>query len=288
MQGNLRIPVKCEKNAMSTDRKIFSMDTLEMKQKRAQKLGYVNFVDEFTINFASEILSDINRRFNQIAIIGREAKIWGKGLGLKDVVSIDATDELNFNNKKFDLVIHALSLHRCNDPIGQLIQVRQALKVDGLMLAFFMGGNTLQELRESFEAAEIRVESGISPRVAPMIEIRDAGNLLVRAGFALSVADRTDLIISYGSPIDLFYDLRRMGETSIMVDRQKSFLRRDTLNECLEIYSKNFAIPKKNQVKATFQLLCLTGWAPADHQQKPLKPGSASHHFSEVLGTFKL
>ena len=264
------------------------MDTLEMKQKRAQKLGYVNFVDEFTINFASEILSDINRRFNQIAIIGREAKIWGKGLGLKDVVSIDATDELNFNNKKFDLVIHALSLHRCNDPIGQLIQVRQALKVDGLMLAFFMGGNTLQELRESFEAAEIRVESGISPRVAPMIEIRDAGNLLVRAGFALSVADRTDLIISYGSPIDLFYDLRRMGETSIMVDRQKSFLRRDTLNECLEIYSENFAIPKKNQVKATFQLLCLTGWAPADHQQKPLKPGSASHHFSEVLGTFKL
>ena len=122
------------------------------------------------------------------------------------------------------------------------------------MLAFFMGGNTLQELRASFEEAEIRVESGISPRVAPMIEIRDAGNLLVRAGFALSVADRTDLVISYGSPIDLFYDLRRMGETSIMVERLKSFLISDTLNECLEIYSKKLSSPKKNQVNATFQL----------------------------------
>ena len=273
---------------MSTNRKIFSMHALEMKQERARKLGYVDFVDQFTINFASEILSDIKRIFNQTAIIGKEAKVWAKGLGLKDVTSVDATDDLNFNDQKFDLVIHALSLHRCNDPIGQLIQVRQALKADGLMLAFFMGGDTLRELRTSFEAAEIRVESGISPRVAPMIEIRDAGNLLVRAGFSLSVADRTDLVVSYGSPIDLLYDLRRMGETSIMVDRQKSFLRSGTLNECLEIYSRKFSIPKKDKVKATFQLLCLTGWAPADHQQKPLQPGSASHHFSEVLGTFKL
>ena len=156
------------------------------------------------------------------------------------------------------------------------------------MLAFFMGGETLRELRKSFEAAEIKIENGISPRVAPMIEIRDAGNLLVRAGFALSVADRTDLVVSYGSPIDLFYDLRRMGETSIMVDRKKSFLKSSILNECLKIYKKKFTIPEKNQVMATFQILCLTGWAPADNQQKPLKPGSASHHFSEVLGTFKL
>ncbi len=273
---------------MSTNRKIFSMNALEMKQERARKLGYVDFVDEFTITFASEILSDIKRRFDRTAIIGKETQIWAEGLGLKDVTSINATDDLNFNDKEFDLVIHALSLHRCNDPVGQLIQVRQALKADGLMLAFFMGGKTLRELRKSFEMAEIKIEDGISPRVAPMIEIRDAGNLLVRAGFALSVADRTDLVVSYGSPIDLFLDLRRMGETSIMVDRKKSFLKRSTLNECLKIYKKKFTIPEKNQVMATFEILCLTGWAPADNQQKPLKPGSASHHFSEVLGTFKL
>lgn len=273
---------------MSKNRTIFDMNVLKIKQERAKILTSVNFVDEFAVNQASDILSEIRRKFLKSAIIGRRADYWSNNLELGNVTLIDEAEKLNFKRKKFDLIIHALSLHRCNDPIGQLIQIRQALNLDGLMLVFLFGGETLRELRASFEAAEIKIENGISPRVAPMIEIRDAGDLLVRAGFALSVADKTDLVVSYKTPIELFYDLRNMAETSIMVNRQKNFLRRDTLNKCFEIYSNDYTMVNDERVKATFQLFCLTGWAPSDHQQKPLKPGSATHHFSEVLNTYKL
>ena len=273
---------------MSKNRTIFDTNVLKIKQERAKILASVTFVDEFAINQASDILSEIRRKFLKSAIIGRRADFWSSSLELEDVTLIDEAEELSFKGKKFDLIIHALSLHRCNDPIGQLIQVRQALNLDGLMLVFLFGGESLRELRASFEAAEIKIKNGISPRVAPMIEIRDAGDLLVRAGFALSVADKTDLVVSYKAPIDLFYDLRSMAETSIMINRQKNFLRRDTLNKCFEIYSSDYAMVNKERVKATFQLFCLTGWAPSDNQQKPLKPGSATHHFSQVLNTYKL
>ena len=264
------------------------MDALKMKQNRAHILGQVNFVDEFAINHSIEILSDIKRQFNHIAIVGNKAKLWANGLGFKNANLIDEAETLNFKNKQFDLIIHALSLHRCNDPLGQLIQVCHVLKPDGLMLAFLCGGETLREVRTSFEAAEIEIENGVSPRVSPMIEIRDAGNLLVRAGFALTVAERTNLDVTYKSTIDLLYDLRGMGETSILYNRKKSFLKRSTFNKFLEIYSNRHNVPRGHRVRATFQLLCLTGWAPSINQQKPLKPGSASHHLSEVLSTYKL
>ncbi|PQM59734.1 MAG: SAM-dependent methyltransferase [Rhodobacteraceae bacterium] len=273
---------------MSINRKIFDTNALKIKQMRAQKLGYVDFIHRFAINFSSEILSDIKRTFSDSVIIGNNPSLWATGLGFKDAVLIDESDNLNIGKKKFDLAIHALSLHRCNDPVGQLIQVRQALKPDGLMLAFFLGGETLRELRKSFEAAEINKENGISPRVFPMIEIKNAGNLLVRAGFSLSVADKTDLNVSYKSPVDLIYDLRRMGETSILVDRRRSFLRRSTFNEFVENYFSSYRILNGKEIRATFQLLCITGWAPANNQQQPLKPGSAKQHFSKVLKTYKL
>lgn len=269
-------------------RKIFDLTALKMKQDRARILGKVNFVDEFAIRHTEDILSDIKRKFTEAAIIGNNAKFWANGIGLKTAKLIDEAENFNFKNGQFDLIIHALSLHRCNDPVGQLIQLRHALRPDGLMLAFLCGGETLRELRMSFEAAEIAIENGISPRVAPMIEIRDAGDLLVRAGFALTVADRTDLEVTYKSPTDLFYDLRAMGETNILYNRQKQFLRRKTFNKLLEFYFNRHSVPQGNGVRATFQLLCLTGWAPSSVQQKPLKPGSATHHFSEVLRTYKL
>ena len=264
------------------------MQALKIKQARASKLGPIDFVDNFAIAYAVDALSDIKRSFKNIGIVGNKARLWSEGLGNKNVILINESDSLNFNGEKFDLLIHALSLHRCNDPVGQLIQARNALQPDGLLLALFLGDETLSELRASFEAAEIQVDNGVSPRVAPMIGIRDAGNLLVRSGFALNVADKTDLQVSYKSPIDLLYDLRGMAETSIMVARQKSFLKRRTFNKMLEIYSNEYKMLKGNGVKATFQLLCLTGWAPAINQQQPLKPGSATHQFSEVLDTYKL
>ena len=274
---------------MSNDRKIFDRMALKIHQKRSRLLKRVGFIDEFAINQALERLSDINRIFTDTSIIGVNASFWAKNLGFNHVHLINDENHLNFNDNKFDLIIHALSLHWHNDPVGQLIQVRQALKPDGLMLAFFFGGETLHELRGAFEKAELETEKGISPRVAPMIEIRDAGDLLVRAGFALSVADKTDLEVSYRTPVDLLYDLRRMGETSIMVDRRKNFLKRSTLNKLFEIYSNEYkSKDKMGRVEATFQIFCLTGWAPSDKQQQPLRRGSATHNFSEVLSTYKL
>ena len=273
---------------MSANKKIFDISALKMKQNRAVKIGQVDFVDQFAINNVSEILRDINRKFINPLIIGGKASLWAKTLKFENVTLINESENLEFGDKKFDLAIHALSLHRCNDPVGQLIQVRQALKPDGLMLALLLGGETLRELRTSFELAEINIENGLSPRVSPMIEIRDAGNLLVRAGFALSVADKTDLEVIYKCPVNLLHDLRRMGETSILCHRKKSFLKRGTLNEMFRIYSKKFESTEAGSVKATFQVLCLTGWKPSDNQQKPLVPGSATHHFSKVLKTYKL
>ena len=264
------------------------MSALKMKQDRARILGHTNFVDAFAINQVKEILSDIKREFNDLAIVSNKASFWADGLGLKNASLISESETLNFKANHFDLVIHALSLHRSNDPVGQLIQIRHALRPDGLLLAFLCGGETLRELRKSFEAAEIDIENGISPRIAPMIEIRDAGDLLVRAGFALPVADKIDLNVTYKSPIDLIRDLRGMGETSILHNRKKSFLRRATFNKLLAHYSNSHSVPEGSGIRATFQLLCLTGWAPSANQQKPLRPGSASHHFSKVLSTYKL
>ncbi len=273
---------------MSTSRKLFDVNVMKMKHQRAKKLGSVDFIDIFVINHALEILSDINREFNVSAVIGKKAEFWARGLKLEKATLLKSSDTLDFKNETFDLIIHAFSLHCCNDPVGQLIQVRKALKPDGLMLAFCFGGESLRELRDSFETAEIMIENGISPRVSPMIKIKDAGDLLVRAGFSLSVADKTDLEINYKLPINLIYDLRGMGETNSMVNREKKFLKRIIYEKFLEIYAKKYKVEDGNKVKATFQVLCLTGWAPAPTQQKPLKPGSATHHFSTVLNTYKL
>ena len=281
--------VKCESDVMSNKRKIFDIEALKLRKKRSRFLGPVEFLDEFAVDQALEKLSDIKRIFKSPLIIGEKTSIWAKKLALNNLSLINDANHLNFNDKKFDLIIHALSLHRHNDPVGQLIQVRQALKPDGLMLAFFFGGETLRELRVAFEKAELETEDGISPRVAPMIEIRDAGDLLVRAGFALSVADKTDLEVIYKTPINLLHDLRRMGETNIMVHRRKNFLKRATLDKFIEIYSNQYGSQKKKiGVEATFQLFCLTGWAPSENQQKPLRRGSATHNFSDILGTYKL
>ena len=281
--------VKCESDVMSNKRKIFDMVALKLRQKRSRFLAPVEIFDQFAIDQALGRLSDIKRTFKSPLISGGRASLWAKKLGLNNMCFINDDDHLNFSDNKFDLIVHALSLHRHNDPVGQLIQIRQALKPDGLMLAFFFGGETLRELRAAFEKAELETEDGISPRVAPMIEIRDAGDLLVRAGFALSVADKTDLKVIYGTPKNLLHELRRMGETNIMVHRRKSFLKKRTLNKFFEIYSDHYHSQKKKRgVEATFQLFCLTGWAPSKNQQKPLRPGSATHNFSDVLGTFKL
>lgn len=185
---------------------------------------------------------------------------------------------------RFDLVVSALALQHVNDLPGALVQVRRALKPDGLFLAGLLGGATLTELRQAFLQAESETEGGASPRVAPFAELRDLGGLLQRAGFALPVVDADTVTVRYGDPFSLMRDLRAMGLTNALHHRRRSPLRRATLMRAAEIYAERFS-DADGRLRATFEILWLSGWAPHESQQKPLKPGSAKVRLAEALGT---
>ena len=167
-----------------------------------------------------------------------------------------------------------LSLQFVNDLPGTLVQIRRALKPDGLFLAALLGGETLTELRQAFAAAESEIEGGVSPRVAPFADLRDLGALLQRAGFALPVTDVDRITVRYDSAFALMHDLRRMGATNALIDRRRTPLRRATLMRMAEIYAERFA-DADGRLRATFEIVWLSGWAPHPSQQQPLKPGSA-------------
>ena len=212
---------------------------------------------------------------------GMAARAAGSSLG--PVLAADE-EALPFADASFDLVLSNLSLHWINDLPGALIQIRRALKPDGLFLASVFGGETLHELRTALYAAETEVEGGLSPRFSPLIDVRDLGNLLQRAGFALPVVDAETLTVSYETPLKLMRDLRGMGEANANVDRPKTFSRRTTLLRACEIYMERCAGPD-GRVPASFDLLTMTAWAPDPSQQKPLKPGSAQSRLAEALAT---
>ena len=183
-----------------------------------------------------------------------------------------------------DLVVSALALQFVNDLPGTLIQIRRALKPDGLFLAALIGGDSLTELREAFAAAESEIEGGVSPRVAPFADVRELGALLQRAGFACRWS------IPTGSPCatircsQLMRDLRRMGATNVLHERRRTPLKRATLQRMAEIYAQRFA-DADGRLRATFEIVWLSGWAPHESQQKPLKPGSAAQRLADALGT---
>jgi SAM-dependent methyltransferase len=190
---------------------------------------------------------------------------------------------LPFAQGAFDLVLSCLSLHWVNDLPGALLQVRQALKPDGLFLASLLGGETLKELRQALTEAELAESGGVSPRISPFVDVRDAGALLQRAGFALPVVDSDTWTVTYASALDLMRDLRGMGESNAVAERVHRFTRRSTLLRATAIYESMFADAKR-RVPATFQVITLTAWAPHASQQKPLKPGSAAHRLAAALG----
>jgi SAM-dependent methyltransferase len=196
-----------------------------------------------------------------------------------------AADEeaLPFRDASLDLIVSALSLHFVNDLPGTLLQIRRALKPDGLFLAALAGGDTLTELRQSFATAEAEIEDGISPRVISFVDVRAAGALLQRAGFALPVTDLDRITVRYDSPMALMRDLRAMGATNPMVERSRRPLKRSTLKRTMDIYAERFADPDK-RIRATFEIVWLCGWAPHSSQQKPLAPGSAQQRLADVLG----
>ena len=192
-------------------------------------------------------------------------------------------ERLPFAPASLDLVVSGLSLHLVNDLPGALIQIRRALKPDGLFLAALLGGATLTELRQALVQAEAEIEGGASPRVAPFADVRDLGGLLQRAGFALPVADSDVVQVGYASALHLMRELRAMGAANVLRDRRRRFLRRTTLLRAAAIYAERFARPD-GRVTATFEIITLTGWAPHASQQKPLQPGTATTRLADALG----
>lgn len=202
----------------------------------------------------------------------------------KRSVKLVADEEhLPFASESFELIVSNLSLHWTNDLPGTLIQIRHCLKADGLFLGAMLGGETLHELRSALMQAEIEIEGGASPRLSPLADLRDAGALLQRAGFALPVADVDRITVSYPNAFKLMQDLRGMGETNAIHTRRRNPTRRATLLRAAEIYHEMFGDPD-GRIPASFDVLTLTGWAPDASQQQPLRPGSAKGRLAEALG----
>jgi len=191
---------------------------------------------------------------------------------------------LPFRPGSFDLVVSNLMLHWVNDLPGALIQIQRTLRPDGLFLASMFGGDTLFELRSSLMQAEEEISGGISPRISPFADVRDLGGLLQRAGFALPVSDSDTITVQYRDPFRLLADLRGMGQTSALIERNRRPLGRAIFMRAAEIYQQRFG-QADGRVPATFQILYLTGWHPHDSQQKPLKPGSARTSLASALGS---
>ncbi|MEY1557142.1 methyltransferase domain-containing protein [Yoonia sp. R2331] len=249
-------------------------------RKRAAKNPAL-FLHEWVADEVNERLQEVNRTFTDIAIVTPWPQVWISRFPDARIIADD--DVLNLEQARFDLVIHALTLHWANDLVGQLVQCRRALRPDGLFIGTLFGGETLTELRTALAQAEVAVTGGLSPRIAPMAEIRDLGGLLQRAGFALPVADSVTVPVEYESPLHLMRDLRAMGETNALSDRLRSFTRRELVNKLQDFYVHTMCMDCARYL-ATFDVVNLTGWAPAESQPKPLRPGSAKARLADALG----
>jgi SAM-dependent methyltransferase len=208
------------------------------------------------------------------------ARMLAGGTGVR--VAADE-ERLPFGDDTLDLAVSTLALHWTNDLVGALIQIRRALRPDGLFIGAMFGGATLTELRQVLLQAEDEISGGASFRVSPFADAIDAAGLLQRAGFALPVADVDRVKVRYGHPLELLRDLRRMGETSVLLDRSRKPLGRRVLLRAMELYVERFA-EADGRVPATFEIVAVTGWVPHDSQQKPLRPGSAKMRLADALG----
>jgi SAM-dependent methyltransferase len=266
---------------------IFDRRLLRLRRARAAAIGPVTFLLDRVADDIAERLSAVLRPFDIAADLGTPTDAVRRAIAgrVGTVAEVVADEEaLPFREASLDLVVSALALQFVNDLPGTLIQVRRALKPDGLLLAAMIGGESLTELRTAFAEAEAEVEGGVSPRVAPFADLRDLGALLQRAGFALPVTDVDRVTVRYASPLALMHDLRRMGAGNALIERRRTPLRRSTLRRMLEIYAERFADPD-GRFRATFEIVWLSGWAPHESQQKPLAPGSARTRLADALRT---
>ncbi len=286
---------------------LFDRALLAQRRRRARVLGPATFLIDRVAEDMAERLSAVRRTFEVAVDLGtpgdavRRAILSAGAIGrLVAAVPVAAApgeehtpmvvadeERLPFRDGSLDLVVSGLALQFVNDLPGALVQIRRALRPDGLFVAALAGGDTLTELRQAFAAAEAEVEGGASPRVAPFADVRTMGALLQRAGFALPVTDIDRASVRYDSPLALMHDLRRMGATNVLAERRRNVLRRDTLARLLDIYGERFADPD-GRVRASFDIIWLSGWAPHESQQQPLRPGAARMRLAEALGTREL
>lgn len=257
------------------------VDRIALQRNRARADMDALFLHEMLAAELHERLNEVNRTFTSVAIVTGFPAFWKEQF--PEAVIVNDDDTLSLVPGAHDLVLHTMALHWANDPVGQLVQCRHALKPDGLLLCSFLGGQTLHELRASLAEAEAVVAGGLSPRIAPMGEIRDLGALLQRAGFALPVADASPLTASYANAFHLMHDLRKMGEANALAGRVRHVTRRNVMTEAASIYAEHFG-NDDGRVDATFELITLTGWAPAEGQQQALRPGSAVTRLADALG----
>lgn len=267
---------------------LFDRALLRERQARALRQGAAPFLLERVAEDMAERQRAVLREFSDAADLGTPGDQVRIALG--DSVRrwravdlpVSESEPLLLAPASVDLAVSALALQFVNDLPGVMAQVRRALKPDGLFLAAIVGGDTLTELRQSFAAAEAEVEGGVSPRVAPFADLRDLGGLLQRAGFALPVTDVDRIVVRYDNAFALMQDLRRMGATNVLNERRRTPSRRATFVRMAQIYAERFADPD-GRIRATFDIVCLSGWAPHESQQKPLKPGSAKFSLEDAV-----
>ena len=223
--------------------------------------------------------SDARARVGLVIEVDLSARMLAGRRGLR----VQADEErLPFKDESLDLVVSTLSLHWTNDLVGALIQIRGALKPDGLFLGALLGGASLTELRQCLVQAESELTDGAGLRVSPFADVLDAAGLLQRAGFALPVADTDRVTVRYANALELIRDVRAMGESNVLHDRAKKPLSRAVLARVAQIYQERFAGPD-GRIAATFDIVTMTGWAPHPDQQQPLRPGSAKMRLADAL-----
>jgi SAM-dependent methyltransferase len=261
---------------------LFDRALLARRLARARGLGPATFLLDRVAEDMADRLAAVNRAFEQAA------DIWtpGRGLSLPGLkvrhIAIAGDEALPLAPASLDLAVSALAFQFVNDLPGVLAQIRRALKPDGLLLAALIGGDTLTELRQSFAAAEAECEGGVSPRVAPFADLRDIGGLLQRAGLALPVTDVDRVVVRYDHAFALMADLRRMGATNILLERRHAPTRRATMLRMASLYGQRFA-DSDGRIRATFDIVWLSAWAPHENQPKPLRPGSATASLEEAV-----
>ena len=257
---------------------LFDRALLRGRMERARRGGPATFLLDRVREDFEDRMQAVTRNFADVADIWTPGELLRKPLAgrFQSIarVDFDPSEVLPLQPESRDLIVSALAFQFVNDLPGVLAQIRRALKPDGLLLAAMIGGDTLTELRQSFAAAEAECEGGVSPHVAPFADLRDIGALLQRAGLALPVTDVDRVVVRYDSAFALMADLRRMGATNILIERRRMPTRRATMLRMAQIYSERFADPD-GRIRATFDVIWLSGWAPHESQPKPLRPGSA-------------